>query len=661
MKTMTWFGLVIWLAVPALPGSAQAPQAAAPGAPEKAPAVPASLSPGAAEVVKLATSGVGDEVVLAYITNSQALFDLSANDVLYLKDLGLSPEVTTAMLNHDSMLRSQAPPTAPAPAAPAPAPAAPAAPPAYAPVPDATATVATAPAPVYVSTPPPDVTYFYNDLAPYGTWVQLDGYGWCWQPTAVVLTAGWRPYSHGGHWVYCDLGWYWQSTYSWGWAPFHYGRWHHHQRCGWVWTPDRVWGPAWVTWRTVGDTCGWAPLPPHSTFDVRLGWCYNNVAVGANFGFNLGSDAFLFVSFGNVCQPNVYRHCLPPARVATVYNQTTIINNYVVNNNRIEHRGIPVDRVSAVSQRPVPRATVREWSDRPDRMPTRASSVVYRPRLDAPARPARMEAQRIDAQHPVIQHTPSGPPRVERAAAPGRSASAFTAAPRRQTLESPKVAPWSSSASAPQTKPATASGQAAPTSIWSRDAKPASTPQVQPTPRAPQTRPATPSGKAPTTSSRSSDSRTALSPQIQSTPRAPQPTPATPAGRASQTASSSRETKLAASSQTQPTLAAPQSVPTIPPAATLPRAPENWKQGTRAAPGYRSDAGLPALYNNREAGQPSSAASQAGSQSANTHVYPPKSARQAAEIRPVPSPNTRSVDSSPSRSAGSDSRSRKDK
>ena len=153
--------------------------------------------------------------------------------------------------------------------------------------------------PVYVGSPPPDVTYFYDSLAPYGTWVQLDGYGWCWQPTAVVVTPGWRPYCNGGYWVYSDYGWYWQSTYSWGWAPFHYGRWHLHARCGWVWLPDRVWGPAWVTWRTGGDYCGWAPLPPYAVFDVHHGWRYNGVSVSAGFGFGLGSDAFLFVSFNN--------------------------------------------------------------------------------------------------------------------------------------------------------------------------------------------------------------------------------------------------------------------------------------------------------------------------------------------------------------------------
>src|ERR1035437_4331498 len=99
MKNMKWVGLVVSLAFPLLSGYAQAPGAPVPGAPEQAQAAPPiNLSPGAAEVVRLASSGVGDDVVLAYIQNSQAPFTLSADAVLYLKDVGLSPQVTSATL-----------------------------------------------------------------------------------------------------------------------------------------------------------------------------------------------------------------------------------------------------------------------------------------------------------------------------------------------------------------------------------------------------------------------------------------------------------------------------------------------------------------------------------------------------------------------------------
>src|ERR1039458_3813673 len=131
MKNIKWVGLVTVLSFPLLSGYGQTPEAAAPGAPGQAQAAaPVNLSPAAAEVVRLAGSGVGDDVVLAYIQNSQAPFSLSADAVLYLKDIGLSPQVTSAMLSHDGTLRNQSQQYAPA------APAAPvqAAPPGNAPV-----------------------------------------------------------------------------------------------------------------------------------------------------------------------------------------------------------------------------------------------------------------------------------------------------------------------------------------------------------------------------------------------------------------------------------------------------------------------------------------------------------------------------------------------
>src|SRR5690242_9268795 len=63
---------------------------------------------------------------------------------------------------------------------------------------------------------------FYNDLAPYGTWVSYPSYGYAWVP---AMGGGFRPYYTGGHWAYTDEGWMWLSDYDWGWAPFHYGTW----------------------------------------------------------------------------------------------------------------------------------------------------------------------------------------------------------------------------------------------------------------------------------------------------------------------------------------------------------------------------------------------------------------------------------------------------
>src|SRR5262245_18206155 len=65
-------------------------------------------------------------------------------------------------------------------------------------------------------------SYFYDDLAPYGRWVDYSPYGWCWAPYDVGPY--WRPY-YDGSWAYTEFGWTWVSDEPWGWATYHYGRW----------------------------------------------------------------------------------------------------------------------------------------------------------------------------------------------------------------------------------------------------------------------------------------------------------------------------------------------------------------------------------------------------------------------------------------------------
>ncbi|MDB6121332.1 MAG: hypothetical protein JWQ71_325 [Pedosphaera sp.] len=373
-------------------------------------AVPTNLSPTAAEVVRLVESGVSDEVATAYIQGSKSYYNLSADDILYLKDVGLSSPVVTAMLSHDTALRNQPgqnnydqnsyPPTNPGATAPS------IQQPPLVPEPAPAPAVEVAP-PAYVSNAPAEVNYFYNDLSPYGSWVELDGVGWCWQPRTVIVNREWRPYSDGGHWVYTDAGWYWQSDYSWGWAPFHYGRWYRHERCGWVWTPDTVWAPAWVTWRISGDNCGWAPLPPRAYFDARSGYRYNGVSVGVTFDFGLHADHFTFVALRDFRERDLGHRRLPPTQVKNVYNNTTIVNNYVVNNNTIVNKGVPVERVAAVTHTEVKKVAIRDaptGGGRNTRVAGRNEAVVYRPQLKAPAKPISMVAQKVDDRHPVVQH-----------------------------------------------------------------------------------------------------------------------------------------------------------------------------------------------------------------------------------------------------------------
>jgi hypothetical protein len=233
--------------------------------PQPAATAPARLSSGVAEVIRLAESGVSEDAVLAYIKACSTPFDCSAEILIYLTDVGLAPAVIEAMIERDKELAGRNSRDK------APAPMEPAAAVSTVTDPSSSREISEATPAANASNAPVEVNYFYNQLSPYGTWVSLEGTGWCWQPHCCVVSPGWRPYCHAGHWVYTECGWYWQSDYSWGWAPFHYGRWHHHERCGWVWCPDREWGPAWVTWRVSRDHCGWAPLPPGSVLCGRPG------------------------------------------------------------------------------------------------------------------------------------------------------------------------------------------------------------------------------------------------------------------------------------------------------------------------------------------------------------------------------------------------------
>ena len=170
--------------------------------------------------------------------------------------------------------------------------------------------------------PDQDVTFdqFYNDLSPYGHWIDYPSYGRVW----VCNVSGFRPYSTGGHWAYTHFGWTWVSDYNWGWAPFHYGRWAFEPAYGWFWVPGYTWGPAWVAWRNGGDYYGWAPLSPGV-----------NISVGVGFGSGIAAANWIFMPHQYMGYRNISPYYVRPQRNVTIIKNTTIINNTnVYNNNR---------------------------------------------------------------------------------------------------------------------------------------------------------------------------------------------------------------------------------------------------------------------------------------------------------------------------------------
>src|SRR6218665_3690528 len=113
---------------------------------------------------------------------------------------------------------------------------------------------------------------FYDELSPYGTWIQDPQYGYVWRPD--VDQSDFRPYYSNGRWAMTEYGNTWVSNYDWGWAPFHYGRWVINGYRQWIWLPDTNWGPAWVDWRSGDGYYGWAPMAPSISINLSFGRRY---------------------------------------------------------------------------------------------------------------------------------------------------------------------------------------------------------------------------------------------------------------------------------------------------------------------------------------------------------------------------------------------------
>ena len=195
-----------------------------------------------------------------------------------------------------------------------------------------------------------DVSYFYDALAPYGRWVEVPAYGWCWSPDDIAL--GWRPYSDG-EWVYTDFGWTWISSEPWGWAAFHYGRWALDPSDGWVWVPGVVWAPAWVAWRESGDWVGWAPLPPSAGWDATAGLHVDDVDLD-----RIPAQQWCFVQRRQLADANLRFDIVSVAHNVTLTSRTRNAARLEVREGRPMNRGADVETIERLIGRSVPRASV---------------------------------------------------------------------------------------------------------------------------------------------------------------------------------------------------------------------------------------------------------------------------------------------------------------
>lgn len=201
--------------------------------------------------------------------------------------------------------------------------------------------------------PAPDYSLFYESLALYGSWLEVAGYGYCWQPT--VSMAGWRPY-WDGCWVWSEFGWAWQSNEPFGWLTYHYGRWVELSQYGWVWVPGSEWAPGWVAWRQSPDWVGWAPLPPEP------GVC-DGVYRDCDSRYGLGPTSYVFIPIIQFVSPTYISVYAPVTQYTTIYRQSVNVTQIVPRSGHrhafVQQGGPPRAQMEQACGRGVPQRPVQ--------------------------------------------------------------------------------------------------------------------------------------------------------------------------------------------------------------------------------------------------------------------------------------------------------------
>lgn len=256
-----------------------------------------------------------------------------------------------------------------------------------------------------------NIGFFYEQLASYGTWVEVPTYGWVWYPRGVSV--GWSPYTLG-RWVDTDdYGWMWASDEDWGWATYHYGRWLWTDEYGWVWIPGYIWGPAWVAWRIGGGYIGWYPLPP------QVGW---RAGVGLVFGrFDIDRippQRWIFVRDGDFLAPEIHRDIIIGPRNVTIVKRTKNVTKIVPVDGRIANRSVPVKDIERVTGKRVRAVRVAEVGRVGDLRAARHAGevAVFRPKVERPpANVTPRQFQTLEGRHKAERATLEEQQKAERA------------------------------------------------------------------------------------------------------------------------------------------------------------------------------------------------------------------------------------------------------
>jgi len=209
---------------------------------------------------------------------------------------------------------------------------------------------------------------FYNELSPYGQWVDYPNYGYVWIPSAGPDFA---PYSSNGYWIWTEYGWTWVSGYSWGWAPFHYGRWDYDNSYGWFWVPDNEWGPSWVNWRRADGYYGWAPIRPGISLSVSFG-----------SGYTVPNDRWRFVRDKDFSRIDINHYYINRTNNVTIIKNSSVINRTYSDQSRHSTYVSGPDRadVQKITGRTIQPVVIHD-NEKPGQNLKNGQLQIYRPQV----------------------------------------------------------------------------------------------------------------------------------------------------------------------------------------------------------------------------------------------------------------------------------------
>jgi hypothetical protein len=122
--------------------------------------------------------------------------------------------------------------------------------------------------------------------------------------------------------------------------------------------------------------------------------------------FGLKANHFTFVAMKDFNSRKLAHDHLAKSAAQNVYERAAIINARTLANNRmLVNAGVPVERVAAATHTDIRKITIRDipaGSSAAHGLPS--ASVVFRHELQAPVKPLRLVAPKVDEQHPVLPH-----------------------------------------------------------------------------------------------------------------------------------------------------------------------------------------------------------------------------------------------------------------